>query len=275
MGHSVGAYMALHVLEKRPQNVDNVFLLFPILSNIGQGSSFGRISRVLVSIPWAATMAAWLIFVLRLFFPIPLLALFVRLARPLPGTSLSTTLAKFLKPASVQSFCYLAKSEFSEIRDLDTDPLTKYAKRVTAYYAVKDRWVPNFAGEKIMQIINQNGGDALICDEGFPHAFSLGTGLCETLLIITVHGPPMAKKIGLWISTLFHPISKSQYIERWHDHWTEERDAPEFSGAVGRETEQEADPLVNLSPDIGQISGRKQSIGGGIIVREQLIRDLE
>ena len=175
MGHSVGAFMALQVLKKRPQNVDNVFLLFPTLSHIGQGSSFGRISSVLTSIPGSARIAGWIVFLIRLIFPISLLALLVRCVHTLPGNSLSTTLAKFFNPASVQSFTHLAKFEFREIRDLDTDALTKYAKRITAYYAVKDRWVPSFAREQIMRIVNQNGGDALICNEGFPHAFSLGT----------------------------------------------------------------------------------------------------
>jgi hypothetical protein len=96
------------------------------------------------------------------------------LGHTLPGTSLSTTLAKFFNPASVLSFSHLAKYEFREIKDLDVDTVTKYAKRITAYYAVHDRWVPQFAREQIIRIINQNGGDAIICNEGFPHAFSLG-----------------------------------------------------------------------------------------------------
>ena len=175
MGHSVGAYMALQILKRRPQNVDNIFLLFPTVSHIAQGSSFARISSVLTSIPGSVKIATWIIFLLRLIFPIPLLAFIVRLALTLPGTSLSTTLAKFFNPASVQSFSYLAKEEFRDITDLDTDTLTKYAKRITAYYAVKDRWVPNFAREQIMHIVNQNGGDVFICNEGFPHAFSLGS----------------------------------------------------------------------------------------------------
>ena len=173
MGHSIGAFITLQVLKKRPHNVDNVFLLFPTLSHIGEGSSFARVSSILTSIPGSARTAAWMIFLIRLILPIPLLALLIRFVYTLPGTSLSTTLAKFFNPASIQSFSHLAKFEFREIRDLDTDTLTKYAKRVTAYYAVKDRWVPNFAREQIIQIVNQNGGDAIICNEGFPHAFSL------------------------------------------------------------------------------------------------------
>lgn len=175
MGHSVGAYMALQILAQRPQKVDNIFLLFPTLSHISQGSSFSQFSSIVTSLPGSARIAALFVFVLRFLLPIPLLALFVRVAHTLPGTHLSTTLAKFFNPASVQSFSHLAKYEFKEIRDLDVDIITKYAKRITAYYAVNDRWVPRFAREQAIRIINENGGDAIICNEGLPHAFSLGT----------------------------------------------------------------------------------------------------
>jgi pimeloyl-ACP methyl ester carboxylesterase len=173
-GHSVGAYMAVQVLKRRPHNVDHLFLLFPTLSYISQGSLFGKVSSALTSIPGASRIAAWIVFFLRLVFPIPLLALFVRLAHTLPGTSLSTTLAKLFNPASVRSFMHLAKYEFLNIQDLDSDTLVKYAKRITAYYADKDKWVPKFAREQVIRIISQNGGDVFICNEGFPHSFSLG-----------------------------------------------------------------------------------------------------
>jgi hypothetical protein len=175
MGHSVGAYMALQVLKQQPQNIDNLFLLFPTISHIGQGSSFGRLSAVVTSLPHSARVASSLTFLLRLVLPIPLLAFIIRLAHSMPGTSLSTTLSKFFNPASVLSFSHLAKFEFREIRHLDVDTVTKYAKRITAYYALHDRWVPQFAREQVIRIINANGGDAIICNEGFPHAFSLGT----------------------------------------------------------------------------------------------------
>jgi hypothetical protein len=174
MGHSVGAYMALQVLKKRPQNVDNLFLLFPTLSHISQGCTLGRVSKVLTSLPGNAKLAAWIVLLFRLVFPIPLLALFLRLGHTLPGKSLQTTLAKFFNPSSVESFSHLAKYEFREIQDLDTDTITKYAKRITAYYAVNDRWVPRFARDQVVKLINHNGGDAIICSEGLPHAFSLG-----------------------------------------------------------------------------------------------------
>ena len=86
----------------------------------------------------------------------------------------------------------------------------------------------------------------------------------------------MAKKIALWISTLFHPITRSPSIVRTEDPSTEKRDGPQFSKSYEWETtEQVGDTLDNTSPDIVRSSSRKEGIGGGIVVREQLIRDLE
>lgn len=83
----------------------------------------------------------------------------------------------------------------------------------------------------------------------------------------------MAKKIALWISTLFHPIIRSPSIRRTEDGSTDERDVFKFSKSFEwGSTEQGGDTLDNTLPDIAR---RKESIGGGIIVREQLIRDLE
>lgn len=177
MGHSVGAYMALQVLKQRPQNIDNLFLLFPTISDIYKGSMSAKLVAILTSIPYIAMIVAWHIFLIRLVVPIPLIALYLRLAHTLPGRSLSTTLAKFLNPATVQSFIHLGKCELQEIRTLDDDTLTKYASRITAYYALQDKWVPHDQRKLIMRILNDKGGDAFICNEGFPHAFSLGTPL--------------------------------------------------------------------------------------------------
>jgi len=276
MGHSVGAYMALEVLAQRPQKVDNLFLLFPTLSHISEGSNFGRFSSIVTALPGSAKIAALLVLILRFLLPIPLLALFARMGHTLPGTHLSTTLAKFLNPASVQSFFHLARYEFKDIRDLDVDTITKYAKRITAYYAVNDRWVPPFAREQAIRIINRNGGDAIICNEGLPHAFSLGTTTLFARLILIVHGPRMAKKVSLWISTLFHPITKSPTLEKSEDQATEMES--EFGSAQSLPwtiADQETDTLVHTSPDMERRPERKESVGGGIIVREQLIRDLE
>ena len=209
MGHSVGAYMAFQVLKRRPQTVDNIFLLFPTLSHINHGSKFSTACGIMSSLPASAKIAAWMVLLLRLILPIPLLAIILRLAHRLPGDSLSTTVAKFLNPASVESFSHLARSEFTDINELDVDTLTKYAKRVTAYYAVKDRWVPNWAREQVMQVINNNGGHAILCNEGFPHAFSL-----STLLTIMLTSPRPAngpKNLIMDINVIppSHPVARN------------------------------------------------------------------
>jgi hypothetical protein len=90
---------------------------------------------------------------------------------------------------------------------------------------------------------------------------------------MVVHGPQMAKKIALWILTLYNPISKSPPIGKVDSDKVKE--VP-FSGFFRwTSPEQEADKLVNTSPDIGRFPQRNENLGGSIFVREQLIKDLE
>jgi len=82
----------------------------------------------------------------------------------------------------------------------------------------------------------------------------------------------MAKKISLWISSLFHPITKSPTIEQSEGQAMER--ISEF-GIPWSISDQEEGTLVNASPDLGRTPGRKESLGAAAIVHEQLIRDLE
>ena len=94
----------------------------------------------------------------------------------------------------------------------------------------------------------------------------------------------MAKKIALWISTLFHPVAKSLAIPKSPfsgitkvEEWIEkDDDKSDYSSAFPWTwSEQEAKTLVSTSPDITRHHPRKESIGGGVIMRETLIKDLE
>jgi hypothetical protein len=86
----------------------------------------------------------------------------------------------------------------------------------------------------------------------------------------------MAKKISLWISTLFTPVTKSPLLDKSEDQATEvESEFGSSRSLPWTVSDQETDTLVNTSPDMERRPARKESVGGGIIVREQLIRDLE
>ena len=90
-------------------------------------------------------------------------------------------------------------------------------------------------------------------------------------MLRVVHGPQMAKKISLWISTLFHPVIKSPLA-------VSPRGASEFvfpNIVSWTNMDQESDTLVNTLPDLGRRPERKESLGAGVVIRERLIRDLE
>ena len=86
----------------------------------------------------------------------------------------------------------------------------------------------------------------------------------------------MAKKISLWISTLFTPVTKFPRVQKSDDEATEtESEFGVAQSLLWTILDQDTDALVNTSPIVARKPERTESIGGGIIVREQLIRDLE
>jgi pimeloyl-ACP methyl ester carboxylesterase len=265
MGHSVGAYIAFEVLKQRPQTVHHIFLLFPTLSHIGRGSLFARTAGLFTMIPFSARLVALIVSILRFMLPLPLLALILRFLYPLAGTALAIALSKTFTPSSAESFVHLAKHEFRGIRGLDIQALSKYAKRISAYYAVRDSWVPRFAREEIIQVLNDHGGDAVICDEGFPHAFSLGTSLKARVLTSVVHGPQMARKISPWIASFSYSTT-----------WSPRQHSPQL--VDWSLLDQDAETVTANSPEGDRkntVGIRKTSIGDGVEERARLIRDLE
>lgn len=91
-----------------------------------------------------------------------------------------------------------------------------------------------------------------------------------------MHGPQMAKKMSLWISTLFHPITMSPAIEKLDNQWGEKMpDSPAPHSIPWAVLGEGVNASVNTAPDIERKSQRKESLGGGVTIREQLIRDLE
>ena len=83
----------------------------------------------------------------------------------------------------------------------------------------------------------------------------------------------MAKKISLWISTLFTPITKPPSRDRFTE---EDEDEILSSFSIPWSTSDEtASTLVSTSPQLDRKMERKESIGAGVVVRELLIKDLE
>jgi hypothetical protein len=83
----------------------------------------------------------------------------------------------------------------------------------------------------------------------------------------------MARKISLWISTLYTPITKSPSLPQGPS------DVNGDVGSIGQIpwtlSDENADTLVTTSPQIDRRPERKESLGAGAVVRELLIKDLE
>ncbi|PWN27146.1 hypothetical protein BDZ90DRAFT_232702 [Jaminaea rosea] len=123
VGHSVGAYISLRVLERLGDQVDGVQLLFPTVIHIARTPKARSLPLQLVTSPLAQALVLPLpLFILSLL-PTLLLATILRLLTGLDARAgspgLSSTLDLITTPRALLSAAQMASDEFRLIRGLD------------------------------------------------------------------------------------------------------------------------------------------------------------
>ncbi|KZT32959.1 hypothetical protein SISSUDRAFT_1011393 [Sistotremastrum suecicum HHB10207 ss-3] len=182
VGHSIGAWIALQVLKER-KDVDDVFLLFPTISNIARTPNGRRLSwmfnRPIPSIvsslgPMAQVLPfsvyAWL-------FPT------WPHAQHLVLKSLATS-----RSASYAAL-YMAHEEMETVKTLDTDLLLKYKKRLWFFFAERDDWVGEERERIIRSLEHDQESIQVVHGTGdIPHAFCIS------------HSNELAVQCASWLS---------------------------------------------------------------------------
>lgn len=166
LGHSVGAYMALKVLHRRPDlPVVQVFPLFPTLCNLWSGLSVSKrmLSTAMLrhSLP---SLVRWL----------PLWAVrgLVRVSGELVEESHYLALEKNLAYSIIGNILHLLHHETVEIGDLDEEMkevITKHIDKLVFIYGPTDVYAPRESFLKLKDMFSEV--DAHLADETIPHAF--------------------------------------------------------------------------------------------------------
>ncbi|PWY97794.1 hypothetical protein BCV70DRAFT_45568 [Testicularia cyperi] len=126
VGHSIGAWMAIETLKKRPEQVDGVHLLFPTLAWIGRTPNARRLRLLLnpvvrdVVLPLPLLMLS----MLPLFLLLRLVSLFT--AQPLPAALATADLLK--TPGAVRNALRMAREEFKTVQGLETSTIETLRK---------------------------------------------------------------------------------------------------------------------------------------------------
>ena len=174
IGHSVGAYMALKMLENRriERRVCRCILLFPTIENIRNtpnGHFWDPVSYYLRH-PFALT--AWLLS----FTPFWLRKMLVDWRTSWKGRDTHPHLVDaFMHCVSytlMNNALYLAASEMEHINEMDdslVETIQRNTKKLTFYYGADDRWAPVDFYKEMKERFPE--GDIRLCGHGFPHDF--------------------------------------------------------------------------------------------------------
>ncbi|CCG82071.1 Putative uncharacterized protein [Taphrina deformans PYCC 5710] len=182
-GHSVGGYMAIKVLEARPDIVDRVYFLFPTVNNIA-ASPQGVMATAALKIPGLITLATLFAWLLCTVVPRSFKYAAVRWFTGFPEDAVRVTADEVLTATGVHTALTLARSEMAEIGAPDAAFWEKYATRCSAYWATTDRWVSDTHRTVLLGIAK--GLENYTC-KAAPHAFCIR------------HGDLVADQVAKWL----------------------------------------------------------------------------
>jgi len=180
VGHSIGAWLALSVLDGLPVAArGRGFLLFPTIERMAVTPAGRRMSPMFGPLLHPAVMLS-------------------RLIRRLPGRDRLLTRALLsavpdaeradflhgilqLHPASLHNVLRLAGEELATVIDRPDALLSRHAKRLTLYYGQPDAWnLPDMA-DGVASC--HPDAEVIRCAHGIPHAFMFGGSTAMAALI--------------------------------------------------------------------------------------------
>ncbi|KAF8913031.1 hypothetical protein CPB84DRAFT_1957423 [Gymnopilus junonius] len=192
IGHSVGAWITMQMLQARSDAITAAFLLFPAISNIADTPN-GRLFSANEPI-FSPTVRRILSSVTFLTVYLPEYA-FTTLYSAWPKEQLRVLRDFLSSPTSVLAALSMAYQEMKYIRDLDLDLLEQHKPKLYFYYAQKDDWI----GEERQRVFHAMNAEEqslnmLLAPKGIPHAFCIS------------HGELVAQQCQEWLQQLLKSV---------------------------------------------------------------------
>ncbi|KAJ5322774.1 hypothetical protein N7452_011063 [Penicillium brevicompactum] len=198
IGHSVGAYMAMEILNRhRDQSFDIIggIMLFPTLMDIAASPSGQKLSTLLSIIPRLALVVSLFARLLTFILPVSVLRAVVRVVMNDPPSHALDTTCSFLRSrGGVRQALHMAADEMRTITsDKWGDDIWGAHEPVAKlffYFGRNDHWVAEKTRDEIVKRGEKGGPTMVVCEEGLPHAFCLK------------HSDTMAKKVATMVGEI-------------------------------------------------------------------------
>ncbi|KAJ5908280.1 hypothetical protein N7495_000962 [Penicillium taxi] len=199
LGHSVGTYMSMEILQhhrnevvqsEQPGHSRALFdivggiMLFPTVKDIAHSPSGQKLTTLVSLIPHLPIIVSLFARLLTFLLPVSVIRFLIRAVMGnSPPHGLETTI-KFLKsPGGVRQALHMAADEMRTITaDKWTDDVWGldhqggHIAKMFFYFGRKDHWVAEKTRDEIVAIRGRKDGlgpRMFVCEEGLPHAFCL------------------------------------------------------------------------------------------------------
>ena len=184
VGHSIGCFLILHLLDQLPAGrVAKCMLLFPAVERLSLTPSGKLVYPFVTYFHWLVPLLAY---PLR-FVPAAMKEAIVRWyfgGRAVPACVTDGTM-QLLHSSVVHNSLRLVRSEFATLGDADYDLIGKYVDLLTFYYGVDDHWCPRHYYDDMKAAFPD--ADIRLCRDAFQHAF------------VIEESEPLARIVCRWI----------------------------------------------------------------------------
>ena len=174
IGHSIGSYMLLQMLDRLRDRYDRAFLLFPTIERMAESEAGQRFQRWYPLAIYLLPFLCWFVH-----FLVPRMAWKRKIVRwyfsqsPDEDRSIlvDTVLNDLLNPTTMKNVLTMAKEEMAVVRQRQTRVIDKHQKRLSFYYGQNDHWVPEGLCDEMQR--TYPSAEIISCSHRYSHAFVL------------------------------------------------------------------------------------------------------
>ncbi|KAH3740223.1 lipid droplet-associated hydrolase-like [Dreissena polymorpha] len=167
IGHSIGCYIILKILDQLEHSVLRCFLLFPTIERMASSPNGKVYTPALKYLRW---LARWMVLAISLL-PERTKAWLINFhfsGEEVPPCAMSATLS-FIQPFSVSNSLFMANEEMQAVDQLDTRLVEKNLNLLSFYFGSTDRWCPLQYASELKALFPT--GDIRMCERGYSHAY--------------------------------------------------------------------------------------------------------
>lgn len=169
IGHSIGCYIILHILDQmKEEKLQKGILLFPTIERMAISPKGRRMTPMLVKYRGFFSYLAWFIGFLPHFVKKALIdCLFIACNEP----SKKTLLYDIIAPNVADCSSFMGMEEMLHVEKRDDDIIKEQAEKLHFYYGAIDHWCPvSYYEDMLRDYPNFN---IQLCKKRFKHAFVL------------------------------------------------------------------------------------------------------